>query len=92
MLNHDAALYPHHLDPRRLYDFARPSASVVAHPTQPGVWGLRNHTDRPWKATRPDGDVVTVNGGHTLPLQPGTRLDFGAVVGEIGLAPTGSRR
>ena len=75
MLNHDTSLYPYHLDPRRLYDFTRPGASVVAHPTEPGVWGLRNATDRSWKATRPDGEVVTVNHGQTLPLQHGTRLD-----------------
>jgi serine/threonine protein kinase len=37
MLNHDTQLFPHHIDDGQPYDFSRPIAALVQHPTQPGV-------------------------------------------------------
>jgi hypothetical protein len=84
MLNHDTRLYAHHLDPERLYDFSTAAATVVSHPTDPSVWGLRNEGRRAWTATRPDKREVTVDPGRTLPLEAGTRVRFGPSTGTVG--------
>lgn len=42
MLNHDTQLYPHHLDPQRLYDLSQPLAAMQQHPQNPNLWGLKN--------------------------------------------------
>jgi DNA-binding helix-hairpin-helix protein with protein kinase domain len=76
-----AVLYPHHLL-RRRYDFGRPLARVSAHPEY-AVSGLTNLSDRPWRATTADGRSVTVGPDRTLRIVDGTRVDFGAVTGEI---------
>jgi hypothetical protein len=89
MLNHDTQLFPHHLDPQRLYDFSAPWASMVRHPTDPGVWGLRNDGGRGWSATRPGGGELMVEPGRTVPLQPGTEIRFGPTTGIV--RPGGSR-
>jgi DNA-binding helix-hairpin-helix protein with protein kinase domain len=83
MLNHDARLYPHHVDPQRLYDFSAPVAEVAAHPTAPGLWGLRNVTERKWVATTADGTGRDVEPGRSVALAAGTRIQFGASEGEI---------
>ena len=89
MLNHDTRLYPHHLDSRRLYDFSSPAAEVVSHPTNPNVWGLRNLGSRPWSASRPEGEDVTVDPGRTLPLRSGTQVHFGSTTGSVGSSTSG---
>ena len=48
MLNFDAALYPHHVDGSRLYDFSNPVAKVVQHPHDPNIWGLQNLSTEKW--------------------------------------------
>jgi DNA-binding helix-hairpin-helix protein with protein kinase domain len=83
MLNHDAKLYPHHVDPQRLYDFSQPIAAVAAHPTTPGIWGLKNLSDRKWVATSGDGTGRDVEPGRSVTIAGGTRLQFGASEGEI---------
>lgn len=83
MLNHDARLYPHHVDPQRLYDFSQPVAAVAAHPTTPGLWGLKNLSDRKWVSTTADGVGRDVEPGRSATIAGGTRLQFGASEGEI---------
>jgi eukaryotic-like serine/threonine-protein kinase len=83
MLNHDAKLFPHHVDPQQLYDFSGPVAAVAAHPTTPGLWGLKNLSDRKWVATTADGTARDVEPGRSASLAAGTRLQFGAAEGEI---------
>ena len=83
MLNHDTQLYPHHLDPRRLYDFSQPLAAVQQHPSDPGRWRLKNLTDEKWGMTTPDGHLRDVEPGRSAGLTAGTRLNLGQVTGEI---------
>ena len=83
MLNHDARLFPHHVDPQRLYDFSTPVAEMAAHPTAPGVWGLRNLSDRKWVMTTAEGTARDVEPGRTAAVAAGTRIQFGGSEGEI---------
>ncbi|MGC9520552.1 MAG: protein kinase domain-containing protein [Anaerolineae bacterium] len=84
LLNHDTKLYPHHVDDNRLYDFSKPIAEVAQHPTQPGVWGLRNLSDQKWTATTDGGQTYRdVPPGRSATLAVGMRVNFGQQEGEI---------
>ncbi len=82
MLNHDGALYPHHLDDARRYDFSRVAATVTRHPAQPHVWGLKNLSDEKWVVVG-TGTITEVPPGRSVALAMGTRIHFGRVEGEI---------
>jgi serine/threonine protein kinase len=86
MLTHEGKLYKHHLDNARAkdYDFTKPAAEVVRHPTDPNIWGLKNCTTEKWVATMPDGKTVKdVEPGRSVPLATNTKVNFGKVEGEI---------
>lgn len=83
MLNHDAKLYSHHVDPHRLWDFSAPIAQVSQHPNNPGRWGLTNLGTEKWVTTTAAGVVGEVPPGKTHPLVVGTRINFGSSEGEI---------
>lgn len=85
MLNHDAALFPHHLDDGAPLDFTTPVAEVTRHPTDPNRWGLKNLTADPWTVTAADGSVRGVDPGKNLLLAVGTKIHFGKADGEIRL-------
>jgi eukaryotic-like serine/threonine-protein kinase len=83
MLNADTNLYPHHLDETARWDFTRPLAKVVQHPSSPGVWGLENMGSEKWTITLPDQTVKDVVPGRRLQLASGVRIHFGRANGEI---------
>lgn len=83
MLNHDARLFPHHLDDERLYDFTEPLATVARHPAEANIWGLKNLSRQNWFATNRRGEVKDVGPGRSVTLALGTRINFGRVEGEI---------
>ena len=83
MLNADSKLYPHHMKDGRAYDFSKPVAEVVRHPTDPSVWGLKNLTAEKWVATVSGSAMKDVEPGRSLPLASGTRVGFGKVEGEL---------
>lgn len=83
MLNHDTQLYPHHLDPQRLYDFSQPLAVVQQHPQNPSLWGLKNQSPVKWVITTPDGTIRDVEPGRSASLAAGVKINFGPVEGEI---------
>lgn len=73
------------LDPR---SGAGDGARVEAHPTKPGLLGLRNLTDTPWTATLLDGSAHIVAPGQAVRVLPGTGIAFGRMTGTIaGAAP-----
>ena len=79
VLNHNTELYPHHLDDQRVYDFSAPVAAVTAHPTQAGVWGLRNLSGESWFfQTVYDASPTEVSPGRAVPLADGLRIHFGS--------------
>ncbi|HEX9963314.1 MAG TPA: hypothetical protein VGB00_20450 [Pyrinomonadaceae bacterium] len=83
MLNHNAELFPHHVDDGRLYDFSAPVAAVAVHPTNPNVWGLKNLSPDKWFITAADGSVKEVETGRSVTLSVGTKIQFGKIEGEI---------
>jgi hypothetical protein len=52
-------------------------AEVVAHPSRPGVLGLRNSGDRRWSAHLRDGRVQPIEPRQNSRLAPGMSIDFG---------------
>jgi DNA-binding helix-hairpin-helix protein with protein kinase domain len=83
MLNHNAHLFPHHVDDERKYDFTQPLATVTRHPTEPNIWGLKNLSRQNWSATTTRGEVKDVGPGRSVTLAVGTRINFGRAEGEI---------
>lgn len=83
MLNHNAHLFPHHLDDERRYDFTQPLATVTRHPTEANIWGLKNLSHQNWSATTAHGEVKDVRPGRSVTLALGTRINFGRAEGEI---------
>ena len=83
MLNHNAHLFPHHLDDERKYDFTEPLATVTRHPTEPNIWGLKNLSRQNWSATNTRGEVKDVEPGRSVTLAMGIRINFGRAEGEI---------
>jgi DNA-binding helix-hairpin-helix protein with protein kinase domain len=83
MLNHNAHLFPHHVDDERRYDFTEPLATVMRHPTEPNIWGLKNLSRQNWSATNARGEVKDVAPGRSVTLAVGTRINFGRAEGEI---------
>ncbi len=85
MLNHDTQLFPHHVDPGRLYDFSQPVAEVSQHPRKPDIWGLKNMGGEKWVITTDDAKIKDVEPGRSVTLARGTRINFGKVEGEIAI-------
>jgi DNA-binding helix-hairpin-helix protein with protein kinase domain len=83
MLNYDTKLFPHHVDEQRLYDFTEPVAEVSRHPSNPGIWGLKNLSQDRWVTTSAEGAVKDVEPGRSLTIAVGTRVNFGKAEGEI---------
>ena len=82
VLNAGTRLTRHHLV--RDYDYSAVLGQVAAHPSQPGLWGLRNDSTRDWQVQLPDGSPAPdVPPGRSVGLVPGAIIDFGPVVGRI---------
>jgi len=77
MLNYDTRLYPHHVDPSKLYDFTTPIAEVNQHPKDPSIWGLRNLSGGKWTITTDDGAIRDVETGQNVRLAVGAKINFG---------------
>ena len=60
MLNYNTKLYPHHIDPDKMYDFSAPVAEVAQHPQYPNIWGLKNVGHEKWVITTDDGSIKDV--------------------------------
>jgi serine/threonine protein kinase len=81
MLNHDTHLFPHHIGAS--YDFSAPIATVVRHPQNPNVWGLKNLSGKKWTVTRADGRLLEIPPGKSFTITANARIHFGPVEGEI---------
>jgi DNA-binding helix-hairpin-helix protein with protein kinase domain len=58
-------------------------ACVEAHPSRPGLIGLRNRTAGAWQVTLPDGASHQVPAGQAVRLVPGSSLRFGRSTGRV---------
>jgi hypothetical protein len=83
MLNHDSRLFPHHIDPQKIYDFSAPVAAVVRHPQQPDIWGLKNLGEEKWSSVNSAGSIRDIEPGQSITLAHGRRINFGKLEGEI---------
>ena len=83
ILNRGSKLYPHHVDPSSTFDFSHPVAEVAQHPTNPGLLGLRNLTQRPWHGKRTGGELQQIPPGKNFSLRNGATVDFGRVSGGV---------
>lgn len=75
VLDPGTRVHPHHFNLD--YDFGSVLAEVVAHPTRPDRWGLRNHTPEPWDVELPTGERITADPERAVGLLAGTRLRIG---------------
>lgn len=75
VLNAGTRVTRHHL--RRDYAYERVVAEVSAHPSRPGVWGLRNESDLVWEVIAADGQRRPVEPGRSVGLVVGATIDFG---------------
>lgn len=83
LLNHDTKLFPHHVDLNRTHDFSQPVAVLSRHPSDPGVWGLKNADVGKWVSINRDGGMTDVPPGRSVTLTRGVKINFGNVTGEI---------
>jgi DNA-binding helix-hairpin-helix protein with protein kinase domain len=82
MLNHDSKIYPHHLgDGRTGFDNAL--GEVIRHPTNPGVWGLKNIGTAKWVASSQTNEMRDIEPGKSVALSVGTKVHFGKAEGQI---------
>ena len=52
------------------------AARVEEHPRKPGLFGLRNLTDDPWRAAMPDGSSYLVPAGQAVRIEDGMGIEF----------------
>ncbi|MDG1484559.1 MAG: serine/threonine protein kinase [Myxococcota bacterium] len=83
LLNHNTALYGHHLG-RRL-DFSRALAQVSQHPQDERKWGLTNLSKESWTYRARDGGLKECAPGRSVPLRSGLVVNFGRREGVIRL-------
>ena len=84
MLNHNTTLFPHHIDHQKQFDFSQPVAAINQNPND-GRWGIKNLGIEKWSATFPDGHIIDVENGKTVPIPKGIKINFGNTEGEIRL-------
>jgi hypothetical protein len=58
-------------------------AQVSCHPTDPNVFGLKNLSQRTWRATLVSGMEVDIEPGRSIRIDVGAHIDFGAARGMI---------
>ncbi len=68
-----ARLFDHHIELG--YDFTRPIATVVQHPTL-DLWGLRNETHSTWTIREHGGDEAAVEPGRSASIVAGAEIDI----------------
>ncbi|MGG3007312.1 protein kinase domain-containing protein [Geobacillus stearothermophilus] len=79
VLNKGTSIKRRHIDPSSKEEqWAELVGEVVQNPANPSVWGIRNHTNVPWKATTLAGAVREIPPQKSVPLQAGVRIQFTA--------------
>ncbi len=60
-------------------DFLTVAGEVVENKFRPGLYGIKNCSERKWSAKMPDGVVHDVEPGKGFPIWQGLEIDFGEV-------------
>jgi serine/threonine protein kinase len=72
------ALYPHHFDALATPSLDTALARLVAHPSEPGLLGLQNLSERAWHGQLSSGAELTLEPGKTCNLAALQQLDSSA--------------
>lgn len=81
MLNKNTKIRQHHA--RGDFCLEKIIGEVRQKPDDPTQWGIKNISSEVWAFTKPDGQVIMVDNGKTIPLIKGSKINFGINVGEI---------
>ena len=65
-------------------DFLSVAGELVENKLKPGVLGLKNCSERPWKVKMPDGGIYDVTPGKGCPIWKGLEINFGTVTAKLG--------
>jgi hypothetical protein len=83
MLNFNTKLYYHQLVTNQEIDFKHIVGMVTKHPTQAGVWGLKNMSSDVWKVTTQTGRLQQVPHGMSCTLDDGVQIQIGQLSAHI---------
>ncbi|MCR4638533.1 protein kinase [Ruminococcus sp.] len=64
-------------------DFTAVAGELVENKLKQGVLGIKNCSDRQWKAKMPDGKFYDIAPGKGFPVWQGLEIDFGEVKAQI---------
>jgi len=64
-------------------DFTAVAGELVENKLKQGVLGIKNCSDRQWKAKMPDGVFYDIAPGKGFPVWQGLEIDFGEVKAQI---------
>ncbi|MCO5166628.1 MAG: protein kinase [Planctomycetes bacterium] len=81
VLGRDTKIFEHHLGGAQ--DAFSPVGEVAENPVKPGQFGIKNLTASAWTLTRPDGSIVDVPPGKSVPIVSGNKVNFGQSTGEV---------
>jgi hypothetical protein len=85
VLNDGMDLFGHHVA-AQLYDYETLAASVVRHPADPRIRGLKNRMSEPWEAIEADGTTHRVPPDRSVRLLEGLRIRFADADGDITIS------
>jgi hypothetical protein len=78
-----AQIEPQHLGAAGVGRGRGPIAEIAGNPSDPSVLGLRNVSNRRYRAKLVNGKTVEVAPGQTLALTVGLVIDFGGIEGVV---------
>ena len=64
-------------------DFLSVAGELVENKLKPGILGIKNISEKTWRAKMPDGMHYNVEPGKGCPIWKGLEIDFGSVVATI---------
>jgi hypothetical protein len=87
-VNYDIPIYEgcklYECDTVRLSDdFNKVTGEVIENKIHRGVFGVKNLSDKVWKAKMPNGEFKDINPNGGFPIWNGLEIDFGDVTARI---------
>ena len=64
-------------------EFMKVAGELVENKLKPGVIGIKNCSDRKWRAKMPDGVFYDIAPGKGFPVWQGLEIDFGQIKAQI---------
>ena len=74
-------IYEHSV--RKNYHLDSVMATVVQHPRNPRLWGIRNDSDRSWIYYKPNGEAIEVKPAQSAGIATGAEIGFQDLIGRI---------